>query len=62
MATVKDKLEILTHLVCERTDRIKKLTDEYNLIDQPNYGHIGDLGHVNDKLMELIRFLERTRR
>ena len=59
MANAKDKLEINIHLIRERASRIIKLADEYNRVGHPDYGHIGDLVHVNAELMEIIQFLER---
>lgn len=59
MANAKDKLKVNIHIIHERLDFIAELTDKYDSISKPNYGHVGDLACVNDQLMELVQFLKR---
>lgn len=44
------KLDTLRRTVCEKTDAAQNRTPK-------NWGHAGNLGHVNEQLDELISFL-----
>jgi hypothetical protein len=62
MADIKKKLKDNTKLVHEQLDHIKYMIDQYSLIGEPDFSHVGDLTHVAAGLQEIVAFLEGTER